>query len=235
MAHNDFAVLPDSDIDPQKTNKYMSFLKNESPLIEIFTSVCKEINTLQYTEFAQLFYTEFKSLNQRRKQPLEKAWEKNFTHLTSKEGVFQFHFQKANVVLHAEKVKLELAKRNVPWECEILDADKKKKAEAAALISFLKGKIHEMLESKCNENTEMSVHDFRGQIQSIIKEAKETFSLKSNKEIMSIAKLNKTACSGGLSILNWCGLDYSKSKRTADDDKETLFLKITNLHSSEEE
>lgn len=118
----------------------------------------------------------------------------------------------------------------------------KKEIKAAArdrakqeLIPYLKAEIHEMLKSNCNENTEIENTRFRVQIQSIIKEAKNTFSLKSNAEIMSMTKLSKPACSGSAGILDWCGLEYTRLTRTDDDGKETGYIQIKNLHNVEEE
>ena len=263
MAHNDFAVTPEGEIDPQKTSKYISFLKDKNRSVHDFIALCEEINTLQYTEFAQIFHSEFKSLNhqnQNKKYLKKNSFKNHIVHLTSREGVFQFHFNNGDVVSHAEKVKLILAKRKFPWKCEILDVRSEKqkiadikKAEAAAkrkaeaakkatldrakqeLIPFLKAEIHEMLKSNCDENTEIENTRFRVQIQSIIKEARNTFSLNNNEEIMSMTKLSKLACKGSVGILRWCGMEYTKLTRTDDDGKETDYIKIKNLHNGEEE
>jgi hypothetical protein len=255
MAHNDFAVTPEGEIDPQKTSKYISFLKDEYRAIHDFIEFCEGINTLQYAEFAQIFHSEFKSLNHQNqgKKPLKKnSFKDHFVQLTSREEVFLLHFNNGDVVSHAEKVKLILSKRNFPWKCEILDVRfegqkiaAKNKAEAAKkatldrakqeLITFLKAKIYEMLKSNCDENTEIENTRFRVQIQSIIKEARNTFSLNNNEEIMSMTKLSKMACKGSVGILRWCGIEYTKLTRTDDDGKETDYIKIKNLHNAEEE
>jgi hypothetical protein len=92
-----------------------------------------------------------------------------------------------------------------------------------------------MLKSNCDENTEIENTRFRVQIQSIIKEARNTFSLNNNEEIMSMTKLSKMACKGSVGILRWCGIEYTKLTRTDDDGKETDYIKIKNLHNGEEE
>ena len=92
-----------------------------------------------------------------------------------------------------------------------------------------------MFKSNYDENTEIENQRFRTQIQSIIKEARDTFSLMSNKEIISITKLPNAACSGGLSIIDWCGFEYTTLKRTDDDGKETVYIKINNFNDNEEE
>ena len=257
MAHNDFAMKPDAQIDPQKTHKYILFLKSDLPVVKTFNLVCEQITTLQYSEFAQIFHAEFKSMNNAIMAVKERlksgAFEKGLVRLTSRDGVFQFHFKQKDVVLHAKKVKEELEKRNFPWKCEILDVrstdpriadDKrteaaKKKAEDAArerakeeLTPLLKEKIHEMLNSECDENTEIENTRFRVQIQSIIEEARNTFSL-SNKEIMSMTKLSKLGCKGSVGILIWCAIKYTKLTRTDDNGKETGYIKITNLQSGD--
>ncbi|MDC3316622.1 hypothetical protein OAV29_00085 [Candidatus Poseidoniaceae archaeon] len=139
MAQNDFAVTPEDEIDPQKTSKYISFLKDKNRSIHDFIAFCDGINTLQYTEFAQIFHSEFKSMNNREKEPLSRnSFKDHIVHLTSREGVFLLHFKNGDVVSRAKEVKLILAKRNFPWKCEILDVRSEgqkiadlKKAEAA--------------------------------------------------------------------------------------------------------
>ena len=263
MAHNDFSIKPEDEIDPEKTNDYLSLLTHYMDSIRDFNRECKIINRIPYTEFISRLTKQCMSYEHMPEEiPPNFSWGNEIFHLKFVENTFMVYLKTNAVIQHVENIKIQLEKRDFPWRFVILSyqehphaifkkksaaakkkvAAHKKKAEAAAreraneeLIPFLKAKIHEMLESKCNENTEMSVHDFRSQIQSIIKEAKETFSLKSNKEIIPIAKLNNMACSGGLSILNWCGLEHTKLTRTDDDGKETVYIKITNLHSSEEE
>jgi len=239
MAHNDFAIKPDAEIDPQKTHKYIIFLREESPVVKTFISVCEHITTLQYTEFAQIFHTEFKLMN-RDMAPEERlntgAFEKGFVHLTSRDGVFQFHFNNGDVVSHAKKVKLILAERNFPWKCEIIDVkaaalDRAKKE----LIPVLKARIHEMLKSKFNEQTEFSFDEFKYKMKPLLREVRDTFSL-TNAEVISITKLTKKAYAiSNPDILNWCEFDYSYSKRTADDGKETAYVKIKNFIDNEEE
>ena len=85
-----------------------------------------------------------------------------------------------------------------------------------------------MLKSNCDENTEIENTRFQVQIQSIIKEARNTFSLNSNEEIMSMTKLSKRACKGSLGILDWCGIESTKLTRTDDEGMETVYIKIIN-------
>ncbi|MDC3316623.1 hypothetical protein OAV29_00090 [Candidatus Poseidoniaceae archaeon] len=91
-----------------------------------------------------------------------------------------------------------------------------------------------MLKSKCNEQTEFSIHEFQDQMKSLLRGVRDTFSL-TNAEMVSITQISKKALSGGLSILDWCGLEYTKLKRTDDDGGRTGFVKIKNLQNDEEE
>jgi hypothetical protein len=254
MAHNDFAVTPEGEIDPQKTSKYISFLKDKNRSVHDFIALCEEINTLQYTEFAQIFHSEFKSLNlqnQKKKSLKKNSFIHNFVHLTSREGVFLLYFTNPKVALHAEKVKVALNRRNFPWQCEIFlhtsevpeklnQSEKKSKSKdeikemETLLPSFLENKVRQMLRKECNDETEIDYQHFRSQIQSIFKEMREVFST-SNQEIRLVTNVTKAACSGGVSILSWCSLSYSKREVRGADGKETVFLKITNLKATEEE
>lgn len=246
MSHNDFAVKPDAQIDPQKTRKYILFLKNESPLLKNYNSVCKQDTTLQYSEFAQIFHAEFKLMNSamdRKKQLKSSAFEQGLVRLTSRDGVFQFHFNNGDVVSHAKKVKLILAKRNFPWKCEIIDTVKAAALNKAAaldrakkeLIPVLKARIHEMLKSKYNEQTEISESELRDQLKPVIRGVRDTYFL-TNAETQSIAKISQEAYRHfSPSILDWCGLEYTRLTRTDDDGKETVYIKIKNLHNGEEE
>jgi hypothetical protein len=186
----------------------------------------------------------------------------DFLNLKFIDGVFVLMLADRSVQL-AKDIKSILQERRSIWQFEIADdamsrqlrikaTGKKKAAEAEAaakekaraaardraeqeLIPVLKAEIHEMLKSNCNENTEIENTRFRVQIQSIIKEARNTFYLDSNKEIMSITKLKKGACSGRSTILDWCDLEYTQLTRTDDEGKETGYIKIKNLHNGEEQ
>ena len=129
------------------------------------------------------------------------------------------------------------------------EAAAKEKAKAAALdkakqelIPVLKAEIHEMLKSKCNEQTEFSIHEFRDQMKSLFRRVRDTFFL-TNLEMQSITKIPKKKRTSdvpvlvfcGLSILDWCGLEYTTLTRTDDDGEGTVFVKIKNLQNNEEE
>jgi hypothetical protein len=233
MAHNDFVVTPEGEIDPQKTSKYISFLKDEYRAIHDFIEFCEGINTLQYAEFAQIFHSEFKSLNHQNqgKKPLKKnSFKDHFVQLTSREGVFLLHFTNLEVALHAEKVKIALNKRNFPWQCEI----SLHTSEFSELPSLLENKVRQMLREECNDESEIESQHFRTQVQSIFKEIREVFST-SNQAIRLVTNVTKAACSGGVSILSWCSLGFSERKASDTDGKKTVFLKITNLKATEEE
>ena len=89
-----------------------------------------------------------------------------------------------------------------------------------------------MLKSKYNEQTEISRKEFGNQIRSLVRGVRDTFFL-TNAETQSIAKTSKNAIIGGLSILDWCGLEYTRITRPDDDGKETVYIKITNLQSGD--
>ena len=109
-------------------------------------------------------------------------------------------FQIADDAMSGE-LRIKAAKINAKMDrVKKAKKDAKNKVKAAALdrakqelIPVLKAEIHEMLKSNCNENTEIENTRFRVQIQSIIKEARNTFSLNNNEEIMSMTKLSKMA------------------------------------------
>lgn len=238
MAHNDFAVTPEGEIDPQKTTKYMSFLKGKNRSIHDFIAFCEGISTLQYTEFAQIFHSEFKSIkhqNQKEKSLKKNSFKENFVHLTSREGVFLLYFTNPEVALHAEKVKVALNRRNFPWQCEVfLHSSDIAFLTFAEMASSLENKVRQMLRKECNDQTEIEYRHFRNQIQSIFKEMREVFST-SNQVIRLVTNVTKAACSGGVSILSWCSLDYSTRGERGADGKETVVLKIKNLQNDEEE
>ena len=130
-----------------------------------------------------------------------------------------------------------MAKRNFPWKCEILDTVKAAALDRAKkeLIPVLKARIHEMLKSKYNEQTEISESELRGQLKPVIRGVRDTYSL-TNAETQSIAKISQEAYRHfSLSILDWCGLEYTRLTRTDEDGKETVYIKIKNLHNGEEE
>ena len=91
-----------------------------------------------------------------------------------------------------------------------------------------------MLKSKYNEQTEISGSELRGQLRSLVRGARDAFSL-TNSEVISMTKLSKGASMGSLGILLWCGIEYTKLTRTDDEGKKTVYIKIINLHNGEEQ
>jgi len=252
MAHNDFSLSPNDEADPKKTGDYLKFLQEDTSKIDAFGKI-----STKYTEFAQVFFTEFQGLTYPKGHLLfnvtRYSFSQSMVHLRYTNNEFHLYFKDEKVVLKAQIARKKLQQRNLPWKCRIyhwpsnesgeeIEAEiTRKQAEAEAtkrrveaeLIPFLKAKIYDMLKSKSYENTEISVYDFKVQIQSIIRETRGTFSL-TNAEIQSITKLGKGPRSGSLGILDWCGLEYTTLTRT-DDGKKTVFVKIKNLQNDEEE
>ena len=287
MAHADFQLTPQEQIEHTKLNKYLLYLRSYYAKIQTLVTLLERVNRGAYfNEFAHLFHSEYEILlNPTNDRDIRKELfyqlRQDFLNLKFIDGVFVLLVADRSVE-PAEEIKSILQERNSIWKFEIADDamscelrikaakinaemdrvkeakedakkkafDAKKKAEAAAkkeaedaarerakeeLIPFLKGKIHEMLNSKCDENTEIEYQRFRVQIQSIIKEARNTFSLKNNIKIISMTKLSKMACSGSPAILIWCGLEHATLKRTDEDGKDTDYIKIKNLNNNEEE
>jgi hypothetical protein len=269
MAHADFQLTPQEQIEQTKLNKYLLYLKSYYAKIQTLVTLLESVNGgAYYNEFAHQFESEYERLFLNTEQTELTAKKvriqlrQDFLNLKFIDGVFVLMLADRSVQL-AKNIKSILQERRSIWQFEIADdamsrqlrikaTGKKKAAEAEAaakekaraaardraeqeLIPVLKAEIHEMLKSNCNENTEIENTRFRVQIQSIIKEAKNTFYLDSNKEIMSITKLTGGACSGRSSILDWCDLEYTHLTRTDDEGKETVYIKIINLHNGEEE
>ena len=269
MAHADFQLTPQEQIEQTKLNKYLLYLKSDYAKIQTLVTLLESVNGgAYYNEFAHQFESEYERLflNTEQTELTAKTvriqLRQDFLNLKFIDGVFVLMLADRSVQ-RAKDIKSILQERRSIWQFEIADdamsrqlrikaTGKKKAAEAEAaakekaraaardraeqeLIPVLKAEIHEMLKSNCNENTEIENTRFRVQIQSIIKEARNTFSLDNNEEIMSMTKLTKRACSGGSSILDWCGLEYTRLTRPDDEGKETVYIKIKNLHNGEEE
>ncbi len=207
LSHNDFAITPEGEIDPQKTSNYISFLKENYRYINDFIESCEGINTLQYTEFAQIFYSEFQ-LEKREKSRKPAPFKESFVQLTSREGVFILFFKNLEAALHAEKVKLSLNARNFPWQCEVFLYNRK----SPDILSTLEIKVRQMLREECNDEKEIEYQHFRNQIKLIFKEIREKFSI-SNQHIRLVTNVTKGALSGRLSILEWCSLKFSRRER----------------------
>ena len=263
MAHADFQLTPEEEIDSTKVNKYLFYLKFDYTKVQSYVTLCESVNgSTYYNEFAHQFESEYERLlNTNKTKTMAKKMRiklcQDFLNLKFIDGVFVLMLADRSVE-PAKEIKSILQERKSIWQFEIADdamsrqvriKAAKNKAEAAAkkkaaaareiakeeLIPFLKTKMHEMLKSNCDENTEIEYQRFRVQIQSIIKEARNTFSLKNNIEIISMTKLSKMACSGSPGILIWCGLEHTTLKRTDDNGKETVYIKIKNLNNNEEE
>ena len=272
MAHADFQLTPQEQIEHSKLNKYLLYLRSYYAEIQTLVTLLERVNRGAYfNEFAHLFHSEYEILmnptnNRNKAKKLNYQLRQDFLNLKFIDGVFVLMVADRSVE-PAKEIKSILQERNSIWKFQIADdamsgelrikaakinakmdrvkkakKDAKNKVKAAALdrakqelIPVLKAEIHEMLKSNCSENTEIENTRFRVQIQSIIKEARNTFSLDNNEEIMSMTKLTKRACSGGSSILDWCGLEYTRLTRPDDEGKETVYIKIKNLHNGEEE
>jgi len=230
LSHNDFAITPEGEIDPQKTSNYISFLKGNYPYINDFIESCEGINTLQYTELAQVFHSEYQSMKKEEKSRKPPPFKENFVQLTSREGVFILFFKNLEAALHAEKVKLSLDGRNFPWQCEVFLYT----PEGPDILSTLEIKVRQMLRKECNSEKEIELQHFRNQIKLIFKEIREMFSIP-NQQIRLVTNVTKAAFSGGLSILEWCGLKCSRREEIDADGMKTIFLKISNLRNDEEE
>lgn len=227
IAHNDFLITPQDEIDSKKTIGYISFLKNQSDIIEKFNKMFDIFNSMKYTAVATAFENEF-----RKKKGFKKSdFVENLLHLEYKSRAYHFHFKNREVFERASVVKQKLLERMFPWQCAVFLYTSERAAE---IVSSLENKVRQMLREECNDEKEIEYHHFRKQIKSIFKEMREVFSI-TNQEIQSITNVTKAAISGGLSILEWCSLKFSRREERDADDMKTIFLKITNLRNDEEE
>ena len=266
MAHADFQLTPQEQIEHTKLNKHLLYLRFYYAKIQTLVALLERVNRgAYYNEFAHQFDSEYERLlntNQTKKMAKEVRIQlrQDFLNLKFIDGVFVLMLAERSVE-PAKDIKSILQERKSIWQFEIADdaisrqarikaigkkkaeeaeAAAKEKAKAAALdkakqelIPVLKAEIHEMLKSKCNEQTEFSIDEFKYQMKSLLRKVRDAFSL-TNDEVISITELPKTGYSGGnLSILDWCGLEYTKLTRTDDNGKKTDYIKITNLQSGD--
>ena len=266
MAHADFQLTPQEQIEHTKLNKHLLYLRFYYAKIQTLVALLERVNRgAYYNEFAHQFDSEYERLlntNQTKKMAKEVRIQlrQDFLNLKFIDGVFVLMLAERSVE-PAKDIKSILQERKSIWQFEIADdaisrqarikaigkkkaeeaeAAAKEKAKAAALdkakqelIPVLKAEIHEMLKSKCNEQTEFSIDEFKYQMKSLLRKVRDAFSL-TNNEVISITELPKTGYSGGnLSILDWCGLEYTKLTRTDDNGKKTDYIKITNLQSGD--
>ena len=227
IAHNDFLITPQDEIDSEKTNGYISFLKNQRDIIQKFNTRFDIFNSMNYSAVATAFENEFG-----KKKGFKKSdFVDNLLHLEYKSREYHFHFKSREAVQRARAVKEKLLERMFPWNCEVLLYTSERAAE---IVSFLENKVRQMLLEECNDEKEIEYDHFRKQIKSIFKEMREVFSI-TKQEIQSITNVTKASFSGGLSILEWCSLKSSRREEKDVDGMKTVFLKITNLRNDEEE
>ena len=227
IAHNDFLITPQDEIDSEKTNGYISFLKNQSDIIQKFNTRFDIFNSMKYSAVATAFENEFWKKNGVKKSDFVD----NLLHLEYKSRAYHFHFKNREAVQRARVVKEKLLERMFPWQCEVFLYTSKRAAE---IVSSLENKVRQMLREECNDEKEIEYQHFRNQIKLIFKEMREVFSI-TKQEIQSITNVTKGAFSGGLSILEWCSLKFSRREEKDVDGMKTIFLKITNLGNDEEE
>ena len=122
MAHNDFSLTADDEADPKKTREYLEFLQHDASKIEEFVDDYEKIG-VKYSEFSKIFSQEFNELKITEETYLGKIkssdFNRCFTHLSHSNGVFNLYFDDRKVVLKAERVRVVLESRNLPWKCRI--------------------------------------------------------------------------------------------------------------------
>lgn len=122
MAHNDFSLTANDEADPKKTREYLEFLQHDASKIEEFVDDYEKIG-VKYSEFSKIFSQEFNELKIIEETYLGKIkssdFNRCFTHLSHSNGVFNLYFDDRKVVLKAERVRVVLESRNLPWKCRI--------------------------------------------------------------------------------------------------------------------
>jgi hypothetical protein len=122
MAHNDFSLTANDEADPKKTGEYLEFLQHDAMKIQQFTDDYQQIG-IKYSEFSKIFSQEFNQLKITEETFLGKIkssdFNRCFTHLSHGDGVFNLYFDDRKVVLKAERVRILLESRNLPWKCRI--------------------------------------------------------------------------------------------------------------------
>ena len=122
MAHNDFSLTANDEADPKKTREYLEFLQHDASKIEEFVDDYEKIG-VKYSEFSKIFSQEFNELKITEETYLGKIkssdFNRCFTHLSHSNGVFNLYFDDRKVVLKAERVRVVLESRNLPWKCRI--------------------------------------------------------------------------------------------------------------------
>lgn len=122
MAHNDFSLTANDEADPKKTREYLEFLQHDALKIQRFTDDYQQIG-IKYSEFSKIFSQEFNQLKITEETYLGKIkssdFNRCFTHLSHGNGVFNLYFDDRKVVLKAERVRVLLESRNLPWKCRI--------------------------------------------------------------------------------------------------------------------
>jgi hypothetical protein len=122
MAHNDFSLTANDEADPKKTGEYLEFLQHDAMKIQRFTDDYQQIG-IKYSEFSKIFSQEFNQLKITEETFLGKIkssdFNRCFTHLSHGDGVFNLYFDDRKVVLKAERVRILLESRNLPWKCRI--------------------------------------------------------------------------------------------------------------------
>lgn len=122
MAHNDFSTTANDEADPKKTREYLEFLQHDASKIQGFVDDYQKIG-VKYSEFSKIFSQEFNELKITEETYLGKIkssdFNRCFTHLSHGDGVFNLYFDARKVVLKAERVRVLLESRNLPWKCRI--------------------------------------------------------------------------------------------------------------------
>ena len=122
MAHNDFSLTANDEADPKKTREYLEFLQHDASKIQRFVDDYQKIG-VKYSEFSKIFSQEFNELKITEETYLGKIkssdFNRCFTHLSHGNGVFNLYFDDRKVVLKAERVRVLLESRNLPWKCRI--------------------------------------------------------------------------------------------------------------------
>jgi len=118
MAHNDFSLSPNDEADPKKTGDYLKFLQEDTSKIDAFGKM-----STNYTEFAQVFFSEFKGLSFVKGHFLREitasSFTQSFVQLRYINNEFNLYFKNKNVVLKAQIARRKLQERNLPWKCRI--------------------------------------------------------------------------------------------------------------------
>ena len=126
MAHADFQLTPQEQIEHSKLNKYLLYLRSYYAKIQTLVTHLERVNRGAYfNEFAHLFHSEYEILmnptnNRNKAKKLNYQLRQDFLNLKFIDGVFVLMVANRSVE-PAKKIKSILQERNSIWKFQIAD------------------------------------------------------------------------------------------------------------------